>query len=103
MADVGLRVADDGMESFVLVEPMRSPWSRTPPGAHELKAIPIATFDFRPSGALLWVLRGPPVGLVLGAAYGSWVPFIGTIVGGVIGAVVGLRLAGTRMMTGASP
>lgn len=80
------------MEPFVTVEPMRSPWSRSSTEPRELKTIPITTFDYHPSGAPLWVLRGPPVGLVLGAAYGSWVPFLGTVVGGLIGAAVGLLL-----------
>ena len=78
---------------FVLVEPMRSPWARTPTGDPELKAIPIGPFDFHPAGALLWLFRGPLIGLILGAAYGSWVPLLGTAVGGVLGAIVGFLLS----------
>ena len=37
-----------------------------------------------------WIRRGLAVGLVLGAAYGSWIPLLGTAVGLFLGASAGL-------------
>ncbi len=49
-------------------------------------------FDPATESSALWMIRGLVVGLSLGAAFGSFVPVLGTAVGGVVGMLAGFGL-----------
>jgi hypothetical protein len=53
---------------------------------------PAPQFDPASSSSALWISRGLLVGLLFGAGFGSFVPFLGTVVGGGLGLIAGLGL-----------